>query len=57
MKIRVDVSDEDLESMQCESLEEFEQQFRNQLDNGVVTDDGGAGCDWMTEYQLEIVKV
>ncbi|MNC84337.1 hypothetical protein D3C87_2149060 [compost metagenome] len=57
MKINVEVSDADLGAMLCESLEEFEQEFRNQLDNGVVTDDGGAGSDWMSEYKLEIVKV
>lgn len=57
MKIKVEVSDADLEAMLCDSLEEFEQEFRSQLDNGVVTDDGGAGSDWMCEYQLEIVKV
>ncbi|MBV7547403.1 hypothetical protein KW849_14020 [Pseudomonas sp. PDM26] len=57
MKIKVEVSDADLGAMLCESLGEFEQEFRNQLDNGVVTDDGGAGSDWMSEYKLEIVKV
>lgn len=30
---------------------------RNQLDNGVVTSDGGAGADWMAEYDLEVIKV
>jgi hypothetical protein len=43
--------------MPCVSVEEFEQQFRNQLDNGVVTDDGGAGSDWMCDYKLDVVKV
>lgn len=57
MKIKIEVSDADLEAMLCVSLEEFEQQFRNQLDNGVVTDDGGAGSDWMCDYRLDIVKV
>lgn len=57
MKIKVEVTDADLEKMLCDSPEEFEQALRNQIDNGVVTDDGGAGSDWMSEYQLEIVKV
>lgn len=43
--------------MDCESPEEFEERIRDQLDNGVVTSDGGAGVDWMAEYELEIVKV
>ncbi|WP_429482360.1 hypothetical protein [Paraburkholderia youngii] len=51
------MSDADLEAMECESLEEFEEKIRDQLDNGVVTSDGGAGADWMAEYDLEIIKV
>lgn len=57
MLIKVEVTDADLEEMLCESLDEFEEQFRNQLDNGIVDDEGGAGADWMCDYQLEIVKV
>lgn len=57
MKISVEVSDTDLEEMYCDTLEEFEEQLRNQLDNAVVTDDGGTGADWMAEYQLEVIKI
>ena len=57
MLIRIEVSDAELEQMDCASLEEFEEQIRDQLDNGVVTSDGGAGADWMAEYELEVVKV
>lgn len=57
MIIRIEVSDVDLEAMECGSLEEFEEQIRNQLDNGVVTSDGGAGADWMVDYDLEVIKV
>lgn len=57
MIIRIEVSDADLEAMECDSLEEFEEQIRNQLDNGVVTSDGGAGADWMAKYDLEVIKV
>ncbi|SOE48702.1 hypothetical protein SAMN05446635_0236 [Burkholderia sp. OK233] len=39
------------------SLEEFVEQIRDQLDNGVVTSDGGAGSDWMAEYELEVATV
>jgi hypothetical protein len=56
MIIRIEVTDEELEEMGCDSLEEFEEQIRNQLDNGVVTSDGGAGSDWMAEYELEVIK-
>ncbi|MFL9935317.1 hypothetical protein P0D88_40925 [Paraburkholderia sp. RL18-103-BIB-C] len=57
MIIRIEVSDAELEEMECTSLEEFEEQIRDQLDNGVVTSDGGTGSEWMAEYELEIIKV
>ncbi|MDR6412977.1 hypothetical protein [Paraburkholderia terricola] len=57
MIIRIEVSDAELEEMNCTSVEEFEEQIRDQLDNGVVTSDGGAGSEWMAEYELEVVKV
>jgi len=28
-----------------------------EIDNGVVTSDGGAGSDWIAEYELEVVKI
>jgi hypothetical protein len=55
--IRIEVSDAEIEEMDCASLEEFEELIRNQLDNGVVTSDGGAGSDWIAEYELEVVKI
>ena len=57
MLIRIEVSNAELEAMECDSIDEFEEQILNQLDNGVVTSDGGTGSDWMAEYGLEIVKV
>lgn len=57
MKIKVEVTQADMEEMLCDSLEEFEKQLRHQLDNGVVDGDGGAGSDWMADYKLEIIKV
>lgn len=57
MIIRIEVSDAEIEEMDCASLEEFEELIRNQLDNGVVTSDGGAGSDWIAEYELEVVKI
>lgn len=57
MKIKIEVTDADLEEMEVDTLEEFEKAMRHQLDNGVIDDEGGAGVDWMAEYQLEIVKL
>lgn len=56
MKIRIEVSPVELDEMGCDSIEEFEQDIRHQLDNGVVSDDGGNGTDWMVDYELEVVQ-
>lgn len=56
MKIKIEVTAADLEEMGCDSLEEFEQDIRHQLDNGVVTDDGDTGADWLADYELEVVQ-
>jgi hypothetical protein len=55
--IRIEVSDAELEEMDCSSVEEFEEQIRDQLDNGVVTSDCCTVTEWMAEYELEVIKV
>lgn len=57
MIIRIELSEAELEEMDCSSVEEFEEQIRDQLDNGVVTIDGGIGSEWMAEYELQVVTV
>lgn len=57
MKIRIEVTFADLQSMQCDSLSEFKEKFQDQIDNGVVGDDGEVGTDWMCDYEIEIVQV
>ena len=57
MIMRIEVSDTETEEMDCNSAEEFEDQIRGQLDNGVVTSAGGTGSEWMAEYELEVIKV
>ena len=57
MKIRIEVSAEELEDMYLDTVEEFEASIRHQLDNGIVSSDGEAGVDWMVEYDLEVVLV
>lgn len=56
MKIRIEVSLAELDEMGCDTIAEFEQDIRHQLDNGIVTDDGGNGTDWMVAYELEVVQ-
>jgi hypothetical protein len=57
VKVTGEVSNAELEEMQCDSLNEFEDQLCQQLDNGVVTDNGCIGLDWMCGYELEVVQV
>lgn len=57
MKFKIEVTAAELDEMGCDSIAEFEQEIRHQLDNGVVTDDGGNGTDWMVGYELEVVQV
>lgn len=55
MKIKVEVTRDELDEMGCDSPAEFQELFRHQIDNGVASNDGEAGVDWMVEYELEIV--
>lgn len=54
MKIKVEVSEQELAEMCCDSVEEFSEQLRHQLDDAISDDEGGAG-DWMVEYNLEVI--
>ena len=54
MKIKVEVSPAELAEMRCDTPEEFATQLRHQLDNGIVSNDGEAGTDWMCRYELDI---
>lgn len=57
MKIKVEVTSDELAEMCCDTKKELEEQLRDQIDNGVASDDGEAGVDWMVEYDLEVVVV
>lgn len=57
MKIKIEVTSSELDEMMCDSVEEFEQQIRRQLDDAIVDDEGGTGDDWMTDYDLTITVV
>jgi hypothetical protein len=35
--------------------QEFGTYLRNQIDNGVSSDDGEVGVEWMVDYELEVV--
>ncbi|WP_197339764.1 hypothetical protein [Ralstonia solanacearum] len=57
MKIKVEVTSEELEEMCCETTKELEEQLRHQIDNGVASNDGEAGVDWMVEYDIEVIQI
>lgn len=57
MKIRVEVSQSELDEMMCDSVGDFYRLLRKQLDEAIVDEDGGAGVDWMTDYELVVVNV
>ncbi len=55
MKITIELSAADVEELKefgLDGADEIEQQFRMQLDDGVVGNDGEAGSDWMPDYEL-----
>jgi hypothetical protein len=53
MKIKVELSSDELAEMQFESIEEFMNQMVYQLNDAVLTRNGNAGADWMVDYQLD----
>jgi hypothetical protein len=57
VKIKVEVTRNELEEMGCDNPAEFEESLRHQIDNGVASNDGEAGVDWMVDYDLEVVLV
>lgn len=54
MKIRVEVTQADLDEVLADDLPDFERMLRHQLDEAISTDDGGNGRDWLPEYELQI---
>lgn len=54
MKIRVEVTQAELDEALADDLKDFVKMLRSQLDDAIVTDDGGNGLDWMPSYELEV---
>jgi hypothetical protein len=53
MKIKIELSSDELAEMQFESIEEFMNQMVYQLNDAVLTLNGNAGADWMVDYQFD----
>lgn len=47
MKVRVELTAEELEEAGCDSVEEFKAGFVHQLNDGIIGDAGEAGEDWL----------
>lgn len=54
MKIKVEVTAAELSSMNLDSVDEFSERIRYQL-NECVDPEGEAGVDWMERYELNVV--
>lgn len=52
MKVRIEVTADELKDMGCNSVEELAARLRERLDSGVVGDAGEAGSDWLVSYEL-----
>ncbi|WP_171991228.1 hypothetical protein [Pseudomonas oryzihabitans] len=47
MKVRIEVTTDELEEMGCDSVDELAARLREQLDSGIVGEAGEAGSDWL----------
>lgn len=57
MKINVEISSAEM-SLFPGGLEEFEREFREQLDSPALTESGNLGSDdWLPDYELDIVII
>ena len=56
MRVKVEVTGDELAEMSCDTPHELEELLQHQLDN-CTDDEGVAGVDWMVGYELEVVKV
>lgn len=55
MKIKIEVTPAELQEMGADSADELKQMLIEQLDEGVVGDDGDAGADWLSSYTVDVV--
>ena len=52
MKVRIEVTTDELEDMGCDSVDELAARLREQLDSGIVGEAGEAVSDWLVSYEL-----
>ena len=57
MKVKVELSHEELEESGCDTVEEFKKSFVYQLNEGVIGDDGAVGEDWLPGFDVEVVLI
>ncbi|WP_196217381.1 hypothetical protein [Burkholderia pseudomallei] len=56
MKIKVEVTADELSEMGLDTVEELEDHLRHQIDN-CIDEEGEAGVDWMVSYDIEVAQV
>lgn len=56
MKIKVEVTADEMAEMGADTVAELEEALRHQFDN-CTDEEGEAGVDWMVSYDLEVVQV
>jgi hypothetical protein len=54
MHIKVEVSTAELEAMGCHTIDEFKTRFESQLVDGVVTEAGRSGEDWLCSFTIAV---
>ncbi len=57
MKVRVELTADEVAEAGCDSVAEFEAVFLRQLNDGVIGDEGEVGEDWLPGFTVEIVLV
>ncbi|WP_198173438.1 hypothetical protein [Cupriavidus sp. USMAA2-4] len=54
MRIGVEVTPAELQEMGADSADELKLMLIEQIDEGVVGDDGEAGADWLSGYTVDV---
>lgn len=57
MRVKVELTPEELEESGCDTVEEFKKGFVHQLNEGVIGDDGAIGEDWLPAFDVEVILV
>lgn len=54
MKVRVELTRDELAEAGCDTVEEFTAGFLKQLNDGIIGDAGEVGEDWLPGFTVEV---